>query len=310
MKLLRSSRRLKSDRGFLGLADGELAEVKKAEDILLTLDRNSELEGLPFMDEMWQYCGKELKVLKRVGKIIVEGVGVRYIKNTVILEGVECGGEAHGDCKRTCPILWKEAWLQRPHAQSSSHALERPSIEIGRGHLDSGASKLKCQSASLMQSSSDLAFWNPRRYQDDVRKGRIGPLLISVNFLVQKLLTGRRRVGLSSGRRTTPSGSLHLQPGEFVEVRNLQGILLTLDASGKNRGLEFTTEMQEYCGRRFRVLKALDRMIIEQTGKMRQIGNTVILEGVHCDGKAHGGCPRNCYCMFREIWLKRVKDET
>jgi hypothetical protein len=30
------------------------------------------------------------------------------------------------------------------------------------------------------------------------------------------------------------------------------------------------------------------------------------LEGVTCDGKAHSGCPRTCYCLWREIWLERI----
>jgi hypothetical protein len=92
----------------------------------------------------------------------------------------------------------------------------------------------------------------------------------------------------------------------MVEVKSREEIAATLDYAGRNRGLEFTQEMEKYCGGKMKVLRRVDKMIIEKTGKMRQIANTVLLEGANCDGRAHGGCPRNCYCLFREIWLRRV----
>ena len=52
----------------------------------------------------------------------------------------------------------------------------------------------------------------------------------------------------------------------------------------------------------------LEKIIIETTGEMRPISTpTVLLEGVFCDGSAHGGCDRTCFCFWREGWLKRVK---
>ena len=101
---------------------------------------------------------------------------------------------------------------------------------------------------------------------------------------------------------------LNLRPGEIVEVKSREEILETLDFKGRNRGLQFMPEMFKYCGKRFRVLKRVDRMVVAASGKMRLIPNTVILEGVYCDGKAHGGCQRMCSCLWREIWLRRVND--
>jgi len=139
-----------------------------------------------------------------------------------------------------------------------------------------------------------------------LKKGEIRPLLLSLNFLVQKLTARKKRVGISTKARRTPTASLDLQPGDLVEVKSFPEILRTLDSSGKNRGLEFTLEMQKFCGKRFRVKKRLDRMIIEKTGEMRQIANTVLLDGVTCDGEYHGGCTRRCYHFWREIWLRKV----
>lgn len=100
---------------------------------------------------------------------------------------------------------------------------------------------------------------------------------------------------------------LNLQPGELVEVKTLKEIFATLDENNKLNGLAFFQEMWSFCGRRFKVYKRLDKMIIETTGELRKMKMpTVLLEGVLCDGRNHGGCNRSCFCFWREAWLKRV----
>jgi hypothetical protein len=101
--------------------------------------------------------------------------------------------------------------------------------------------------------------------------------------------------------------TLELQPGEWVQVKNREEIIATLDGRGRNRGLEFTPLMLPFCGRSFRVKQRAARIILETTGKMREMENTVILEGVTCDGFTKlGGCPRAVYHLWREIWLRRI----
>lgn len=98
----------------LNLRPGEIIEVKALNEIMSTLDEKGVLEGLPFMPEMRKYCGKRFRVLKRVNKLIIEGLGtLRRIENVVILDGAICTGEFHGGCKKSCMLLWKEAWLKR-----------------------------------------------------------------------------------------------------------------------------------------------------------------------------------------------------
>jgi len=100
---------------------------------------------------------------------------------------------------------------------------------------------------------------------------------------------------------------LNLVTGEYAEVRSLKEIFSTLDTHGKLRGLRFTPEMAKFCEMRFRVYKKLDRILLEATGELRRIKTpTYLLEGVFCDGKAHGGCDRSCFCFWREEWLRRV----
>lgn len=105
--------------------------------------------------------------------------------------------------------------------------------------------------------------------------------------------------------------SLGLNHGEWVQVRSAKEIFATLDHHGKLKGLSFTAEMTKFCGKRFRVYKRLENIILEATGELRRIKTpTVLLEGVFCDGEAHGKCDRSCFCFWREAWLRRVIPES
>ena len=101
--------------------------------------------------------------------------------------------------------------------------------------------------------------------------------------------------------------NLNLKAGDLVEVKSLKKIFETLDSKGHHRGLPFTKEMVKYCGKQFRVQKRLQKIVLEATGELRTMKTpTVLLEGVICDGMAHGNCDRSCFCFWREDWLKPV----
>jgi hypothetical protein len=99
---------------ILQLQPGEMVEVKSQEEVRRTLDATGKNRGLGFMPEMWEYCGKQLRVLKRVEKICLENAPrtVRRLENTVILEGAFCKGSGIG-CDRACFYFWRECWLKR-----------------------------------------------------------------------------------------------------------------------------------------------------------------------------------------------------
>lgn len=306
---------IQRSKNFIRVRHREAVEVRGQSEILSTLDENGALEGLQFMPEMRQYCKRKFKVLKRVDKIIVEGIGMRRMRDTVILERVTCNGEAHGGCQRTCPLLWKKAWLKRIGSNVGESQITREKSASGSSNnkLALRSKNSTCQSTNLIKATSPLPKWDIRRTPLwDVASGIYGPferlriMMISLALKVHTSLGSKRDSMLRGKLRRTPTASLSLQRGDLVEVKDEEEILRTLDSRAKNRGLEFTPEMLKYCGRRFRVLKRLNKMMNEQTGEMRQIANTVLLEGVTCDGKAHGGCQRTCYCLWREIWLRRV----
>jgi hypothetical protein len=121
--------------------------------------------------------------------------------------------------------------------------------------------------------------------------------------------TGGQEFGAVPGKDSkTPVISLNLQTGELVEVRSGEEIAATIDPAGKNRGLRIDYEMLRHVGRQFRVLRRIDRMILETTGKMREIKNTVLLDNGACEGLCRRGCARGSHPMWREAWLKRVAD--
>jgi len=109
----------------------------------------------------------------------------------------------------------------------------------------------------------------------------------------------------------TPYETLNLQPGEVVQVKDIDEILKTLK-EWKNRGLWFDPggEMLKYCSKKMKVLKRVRKVIDEKTGRLLTLKKeSVILEGAICCGHYSPDrllCPRSLYPFWREIWLQRV----
>jgi len=96
----------------LGLQPGEWVEVRSKEEILPTLDDRGTCRGLSFNGDMYGFCGRRLRVLRRIETILREDTGeLRSLRDTVSLEGADCPG--HMGCARRMPLLWREAWLRR-----------------------------------------------------------------------------------------------------------------------------------------------------------------------------------------------------
>ena len=98
-----------------------------------------------------------------------------------------------------------------------------------------------------------------------------------------------------------------LSAGEWVEVRSREEILRTLDANGRLENLPFMPEMIRYAGQRFQVFKRAHRTCdtIDYVGG-RHLKRAVHLEGLRCDGSAHGNCEARCLLFWKDAWLKKV----
>ena len=119
-----------------------------------------------------------------------------------------------------------------------------------------------------------------------------------------------RKTGKIPEGQPTPTGTLDLQPGEIVRVKSHDEILATLTTANKNRGMYWDAEVVPFCGKEFKVLKRVTKIIDEKTGKMQQMKNPcIILDEVACESRysfCRMFCPRAIYPYWREIWLNRV----
>jgi hypothetical protein len=312
----------------LGLRVGEWVEVKSVEEILATLDVEGALEALPLMPEMLRYCGRRFRVHKSAHKACdtIQTWRTRRMKDAVHLEGVRCGGDAHGGCQAGCLLHWKEAWLKRASAPGPSametnghpapqaplpaalEALERGTRPAGAG----GQEVYRCQATEMLRATTPTR-WDPTLYWKDLQTGNVGTWEF-VRFGLYAVLNHFRRlphVRGRAGRRATPPGEpLDLQAGEWVRVRSKDEILATLSRNLRHRGLSFDLEMLPYCGRTFRVMRRVERLVDDRTGRMiRPRTACLILEGAVCSGcrsRHRMFCPRGIYPYWHEIWLERV----
>jgi hypothetical protein len=99
--------------------------------------------------------------------------------------------------------------------------------------------------------------------------------------------------------------SLALRPGERVRVRSPSEILATLDENGTLEDLPFMPEMLAYCGGRYSVSRRADKTC-DGAANMRRMRDVVHLDGLRCDGRAHGGCQAACLTYWNEAWLERL----
>ena len=304
------------------LRRGDIVEVKSPEEILQTLDEQGALDQLPFMPEMIAYCGKRFQVSRRVLNTCDSGpnAGMRgFTKNDVVLlAGLRCSGADHDGCQKGCVIFWREAWLRKVENAAKSNVVDLKDHDPLRARLKTlGRPNVYfCQASELYKVTKPLLrgerIANAFR---EVRDGNcssfkmVGIIGIWLLWKMRRVISGPYARG---NKKRTPTESLNLQPGELVAVKSMGEIIETLNQTARNRGLAFFPNMRLSCGREQRVERRLAKIIVDGTGEMRQIHNTVYLEGSHCGCPyvAFGGCSRNEFAYWREIWLRRPTDRS
>jgi len=294
---------------------GDWVEVRPLDDVRATLDGAGEREGLPFMPEMVRHCGQRRRVAAVMSKICGGGPGMRAVRGEplVLLEDLRCDGQPHGTCSRECTLLWKPAWLRPAVPDPGGPAGEAGAAPVPWPYpLQAEGGAWLCQATALPRST--LPVSTPRKLLsavEDVRRGEwtLGSMAaVYLETLEHRLgALARRAAGLLAGRGPTPVEKLGLLPGDWVQVKSLGEISATLDRHRKNRGLEFSRYMIPFCGGTYRVRSRMANFIDENTGEVRRLENTVLLEGVSCGGETTSGpCRRAEYLYWREIWLRRV----
>jgi hypothetical protein len=181
----------------LKLRAGDVVEVRSEQEILATLDECGAIDGLPFMPEMLEFCGKRFRVEKRADKTCntITIMESRRLYDTVHLEDLRCSGQAHAGCQAQCYLFWKEAWLKRVDHRSGNQSAPRPALpsspsgaelRCDRACLEQHTRRLdapndgeiyyRCQATDLLKASTPLPWWDLRQYARDVLSGNIGVL--------------------------------------------------------------------------------------------------------------------------------------
>ena len=340
------------------LKTGDWVEVRSKEEILGTLEADGSLEGMLFMPEMLQFCGRKLQVHKSAHKSCDYTTAYPYltrrVKNSVLLE-TRCDGSAHGGCQAGCTLLWKEAWLKAVDSDDGTRkaaqgAEARPVSGDGSGCRESvlwerthivdpgdGLPRYFCQATEIQKASEPLAWWDVRQYVEDYRSGNVTLRRLLAGFTYSAFYhLSQAGLGLGPAMRwfyntfhwlwrgprfprnpgqipagtPTPAVSADIQPGQLVRVRSQDEILKTVDTTNRNRGMFWDAELVPYCGGTYKVLKRVDRIIVEQTGKMMEMKTPcIILDSVVCQARYSSCrmfCPRAMYPYWREIWLEKI----
>jgi hypothetical protein len=307
---------------------GDRVVVRSHAEILETLDASGTLDGLPFMAEMVQSCGKPFRIQRRVDRTCVAAHRLRRFaaNDVVILDGPRCDGSGHDGCGHGCRIFWKEAWLRSDDGEAAPAASAAADAAKLRARLKAKADERRyfCQSTELLKATEAFPGkqrpWIARLLLREIRNHElsIGRLLRMIadwsRMRVWRLRGGNKR--LQGSRTRTPTASLDLKPGELVRVKSLDQIAATLNHKSRNRGLGICLEMSRLCGREAEVRYRVQCLIDERTGIMRPLTNTVALHNVRggdktlgeeclCYGEI-GDCPRGEIMYWREIWLDRV----
>ncbi|TIN31087.1 MAG: hypothetical protein E5Y31_04185 [Mesorhizobium sp.] len=172
----------------MSLRVGDWVEVRSKEEILRTLDTDGRLEKLPFMPQMFQYCGRRFRVYKRAHKTCdtINFAGGRKLSSGIHLENLRCDGDAFGGCQAACLIFWKEAWLKPVDSPSSNEAISpRTTMANGKGCTEidvltathaksqpfSGGPRYSCQATELLEATTPLSWWDARQYVEDYASG-------------------------------------------------------------------------------------------------------------------------------------------
>jgi hypothetical protein len=297
---------------------GDLVQVRAPEEILQTLDADGALHHLPFMPEMLEFCGRTFRVSKQALTACYAGPGwpLGFTDDDIVtLEGVRCSGVAHDGCQKACMIFWREAWLRRVQDPAVQSQMDLQGSDRLRARLKvmTGPKTYYCQASEFPKAAGSLSRWARfGRYLSGLRAGNFNAVQMvqgSATWIFWKIRRTLLGVYPRGSKKPTPVESLNLQPGEWVEVKSMQSIIETLDGQGRNRGLQFSPDMRLWCGRRCRVKGRLDKIIMDETGEMRQLRNTVQLEGSTCGCSYMAwdmeGCSRCEVTYWREIWLRR-----
>jgi hypothetical protein len=164
---------------------GEWIEVRSKDEILRTLDQNGKLDSMPFMPQMFKYCGQKFQIFRSAHKTcdtITDAHVARKLPAGIHLD-LRCDGQAYGGCQAGCLIFWKEAWL-KPVAGSADAGPPATTSSLVTCTEDAvwqattikpensaGEVRYSCQATQLLEFTKPLEWYDARQYLADHRTG-------------------------------------------------------------------------------------------------------------------------------------------
>jgi hypothetical protein len=206
----------------MAMRAGDWVEVRSKEEILRSLDKNGRFEELPFMPQMFQYCGKRFRVVKRAHKTC-DTTAVKMVErrlaDAVHLE-LRCDGKAYGGCQAACLIFWKEAWLRqvKEEARAGEISPRGGDEQVNEAycgeedvwkatrvqdHQPGEEPTYSCQATRLPYFTTPLRWWDVRQYVEDYASGNVtlGRILCGFIYVCYYHFTLARRNRLGGPAR-------------------------------------------------------------------------------------------------------------
>lgn len=297
-------------------SEGSPVRVKSKERILQSAYLAGQQGNGLFMEQMWEYCGKEFKVLKKVNHVFDEYRHTMHETRSpyYILEGLICNGHIRNldcHCDRSCYFLWHEQWLEESISvknndadQSFSDSPEQNCSENSPKNLECS---LNCQLTNIRCIADQNSAFNNIFQHTVSMLGKLKGRLLSYCKTWLESPSFKRE---EKGERM--DNELFLQAGDTVRIRTKPEINRILDSENKTGGCGFAKEMYLHCGRVYKVLKPITSFYDEARGKVLKSKNMVILENVTCSGKFKlfpWRCNRTCFYFWRKEWLEKVTNK-
>jgi hypothetical protein len=186
---------------------GTVVQVKSEHEILALLDEKGYFQGLPFTQEMRKFCGTTWSVRTVVNRLHIEGVGISGMNDTVILQGAQCDGTAHGMCDRACFLLFKRAWLSilPRDLNSGKSSVTHDNLCVDPLFWKDGTQRCQGDSTVLVKATSYLSPLDMRQYIHDLKTKtwRVRDVAFMLLFLLNRKWEATESVwDVSLGNRT------------------------------------------------------------------------------------------------------------
>ena len=279
---------------------------------MATLGPSGRHQGLPWMPQMVDLCGKSATVVRWVTSSCTptaDGVQFGGVSAAVLLDVNRCNGHSYGGCQLDCPLIWKTAWLtteEDPKLADCSDAATKLRQVAVQNAMD-GNGCARCQATQLNRISIPQPESRLKQYANEMNLNRVSMSTIATSFCGGMLGRLSGVSGTVHGvLKRTPVTNLRLKVGDRARVKSREEIVKTLDTDGKNRGLWFDPVMLRYCGQELTVSRRITILVDELDGQIRNLKvPSVVLDDLRCDSSQRRFCSRLLHLFWREAWLEK-----